>query len=138
MTLEDYTKVVDLFRDTEGMTFRTADSPESTRRYLERNPGLSFVAEENEQIVGFIMAGHDGRRGYLQHLFVLPEHRRHGIANTLLDTALTALAEIGIYKSHLFVMKDNASAQDFWETQACERRDDVVMYSFNVSDDPNV
>jgi len=120
------------------MTFRDADSLEATQRYLERNPELSFVTIEDAQIVGFIMAGHDGRRGYLQHLFVLPAHRGQGIAQTLVSASLSALSEIGIYKSHLFAMRDNTLANDFWKSQACEYRDEVCMYSFNTSDNPNI
>jgi ribosomal protein S18 acetylase RimI-like enzyme len=138
MQISDYPKVVSLFKDIDGMTFREADSLEATQRYLERNPDLSFVAIEDTQIVGFIMAGHDGRRGYLQHLFVLPAYRGRGIAKSLVDTSLHALSEIGIYKSHLFAMRNNTLANDFWSSQACEYRDEVCMYSFNTSDDPNI
>ena len=138
MQISDYPKVVSLFKDIEGMTFREADSLEATQRYLERNPDLSFVAIEDTQIVGFIMAGHDGRRGYLQHLFVLPAYRGRGIAQDLVTSSLDALSAIGIYKSHLFALRDNTLANDFWGSQACEYRDEVCMYSFNTSDDPNI
>jgi predicted N-acetyltransferase YhbS len=66
MNFTDYEHVVRLFREEGGMTSRGADREASTQRYLERNPGLSFVAIDGEQIIGSIMAGHDGRRGYLQ------------------------------------------------------------------------
>jgi len=138
MTITDYPTIVSLFKDIEGMTFREADSVEATQRYLERNPDLSFVAIEDEQIVGFIMSGHDGRRGYLQHLFVLPAYRGRGIAQDLVRSSLDALSAIGIYKSHLFAMRDNTLANDFWSSQPCEYRNEVCMYSFNTSDDPNI
>jgi len=120
------------------MTFREADSLEATKRYLERNPDLSFIAVEGEQIVGFIMAGHDGRRGYLQHLFVLPAYRGRGIATALVKSTLDALSQVGIYKSHLFVMRDNTLANAFWKSQGCTYRDEIHMYSFNTSNNPNI
>ncbi|MGH8017201.1 MAG: GNAT family N-acetyltransferase [Opitutaceae bacterium] len=60
-------------------------------RYLRRNPGLSFVAEVDGQIVGYAMAGDDGRRGYLQHVAVDVAYRRRGIAQTLISRCLAAL-----------------------------------------------
>jgi ribosomal protein S18 acetylase RimI-like enzyme len=81
MSIGDYDSVTAMMKKTDGVTFRDADSREATQRYLLRNPGLSFVALEGEHIVGCIMSGHDGRRGYLQHLVVLPTHRKRGIAS---------------------------------------------------------
>ncbi len=49
-------------------------------------------------IVGCLMAGHDGRRGYLQHLFVVPERRRAGIGKALIERCLAELERLGIKK----------------------------------------
>ena len=96
MTINDYEVVIDLMKRTPGVTFRDADSYDATRRYLDRNPGLSFIATTGNETVGCIMSGHDGRRGYLQHLVVLPEHRRKGVANALVECCLSRLEAIGI------------------------------------------
>ena len=130
MAIEDYEAVIELMRQTPGVSFRDADSRASTRRYLERNPGLSFVAETGDQAVGCIMCGHDGRRGYLQHLVVLPEHRRKGIANALVEHCLGALAGLGIAKSHVDVFKTNDLAHAFWRSQGWKLRTDIDRYSF--------
>lgn len=130
MAIEDYDAVIDLMQRTPGVSFRDADSRESTRRYLDRNPALSFVAEMGDQTVGCIMSGHDGRRGYLQHLVVLPEHRRKGIANALVENCLAALGALGIAKSHVDVFKTNALAHAYWESQGWKLRTDIDRYSF--------
>ena len=65
MTIEDYEDIITLFKTTPGITVREADSKEATRRYLERNPGLSYVATDRNSIIGTVMCRHDGRRGYL-------------------------------------------------------------------------
>ena len=130
MGIEDYDAVTDLMRRTPGVSFRDADSRESTRRYLERNPGLSFVAEAGGRTVGCIMSGHDGRRGYLQHLVVLPEHRRQGIANALVEHCLAALAVLGIVKSHVDVFRTNDLAHAFWTGQGWKLRTDIDRFSF--------
>ena len=138
MTITDYDIIASLFQSTEGLTFRQADSKQATQRYLERNPGLSFVAIMDHKIIGCVMAGHDGRRGYLQHLVVLPLYRGRGVARALVGVALDALAEIGIYKTHCFAFKENTLADTFWQQMGWERRDQTTMYSYNISDDPNI
>ncbi|WP_234346857.1 GNAT family N-acetyltransferase [Halomonas sp. G11] len=57
-------------------------------QYLLRNLGLRFVAEVEGQLIGTIMAGHDGKRGYVQHLSVADSHRRKGIATQLVSLCL--------------------------------------------------
>src|SRR5882757_1578293 len=98
MTIADYDSVIDLMRQTPGISLRDADSRVSTAGYLERNPGLSHIAEADDRIVGFVMCGHDGRRGYLQHLVVMPGFRRKGIANALVEASLLKLEQLGIRK----------------------------------------
>ena len=129
MTIADYDCVVELMKQTPGVSFRDADSREATARYLRRNRGLSFVCEFDRHLVGCVMSGHDGRRGYLQHLVVLPAHRRQGIANALVESCLSELERLGILKSHIDVFKMNASASAFWESQGWKLRSDIHRYS---------
>jgi ribosomal protein S18 acetylase RimI-like enzyme len=75
MTADDYAAVMALMSGTPGIAVRAADSPEAVARYLARNPGLSLVAEGDDGLVGCVFCGHDGRRGYLHHVVVAPDHR---------------------------------------------------------------
>ena len=137
MTLADYDSVIELMKQTPGISLRDADSRASTARYLERNPGLSFVCEVDRTLVGCIMSGHDGRRGYLQHLVVLPSYRRRGIANALVECCLTELEKIGILKSHIDVFKTNTLASAYWESRGWILRSDIHRYSFVRSGNAN-
>ncbi|QVK31449.1 GNAT family N-acetyltransferase [Pseudomonas syringae] len=137
MTLDDYDAVIELMRSTPGISLRDADSREATARYLERNPGMSFVAEADGALCGCVMCGHDGRRGYLQHLIVLPEYRRRGIAHELVKRCLECLDALGIYKCHLDVMKSNEAAGRYWQGQGWTLREDIDRYS-KVRRDGNV
>jgi len=138
MAIDDYDAIIVMFLETPGITVRDADSRESTAAYLMRNPGLSFVATINGKIIGCVMSGHDGRRGYLQHLIVTPEFRRQGIGKALYSACLAALQKIGIYKTHLFVQKSNSSGEEFWREQGWVFRDEVLMFSFNASPNENI
>ncbi len=88
LTTNDHESLIELFRDTPGVTVREADSREATKTYLDRNPGLSFAVVENKKIIGCVMCGHDGRRGYLQHLVVREQYRNAGIGEHLLPPVL--------------------------------------------------
>ncbi|SFO94520.1 Ribosomal protein S18 acetylase RimI [Pseudomonas sp. NFACC24-1] len=138
MTMDDYDAVIDLMRRTPGVSFRDADSREATAKYLERNPGMSFVAEVGAVLCGCVMCGHDGRRGYLQHLVVLPQYRRQGIANALVERCLSSLEKHGILKCHLDVFKTNLTAANYWHSQGWKLRSDIDRYSFTRSDNENV
>lgn len=97
MEIDDYNDVYELWLSCKGMGLNNLDdSRESIERYLKRNPETCFVAVENSKTVGVILAGNDGRRGYIYHTAVIPDHRRKGIAKALVDTALEALHELGI------------------------------------------
>lgn len=130
MTMDDYNAVQALWQQTPGISVRDADSAEATARYLQRNPGLSFVACDNGHIVGCAMSGHDGRRGYLQHLLVLPAFRGQGIATALVAHCLDALLVLGIAKSHIDVLSSNHEALAYWQHQGWQLRQDIRRLSF--------
>ena len=130
MKITDYQSVIELMQKTPGVTVRDADSEEATFRYLDRNPGLSFVAEDSGNIFGCIMCGHDGRRGYLQHLIVSPEHRRKGIAKKMVSLCIEQLEKLGIVKTHIDVLVINETAIQYWKNIGWEKREDICRFSF--------
>ncbi len=139
LTIADHPAVVTLLSETPGVTLREADNYERTQAYLGRNPGLSFLARTaSGEVVGMVMCGHDGRRGYLQHLLVKPAYRGQGIAKALVQRCLDQLETLGILKSHIFIRQENQTGEAFWQHQGWYERDDVKMYSFNRSSDPNI
>lgn len=137
MTIEDYDAVMGLLTAMSGVRLRDADSREATARYLERNPGLSFVALVDGALAGCVMCGHDGRRGYLQHLAVSQNFRRQGIGSALVEACLTRLEGFGILKTHIDVLVGNQPAHDFWRRQGWHQRDDIFRYSFQRSSGSN-
>jgi ribosomal protein S18 acetylase RimI-like enzyme len=136
-TLAHYNDVVALWRDTPGICIREDDSREATARYLARNPGLSFVAIIDGQLVGSALCGHDGRRGYLQHVAVDPAFRQRGIAQALVTRCLSALHAQGIHKAHLSVLADNESAIRYWTNRGWELRDDILRFSISCPSPAN-
>jgi ribosomal protein S18 acetylase RimI-like enzyme len=125
----DYDEVMALWRETEGLTLRDADSREAINTYLERNPGLSFVARSDGQLIGAVLGGTDGRRGYLQHLAVVPSHRGQGLGRALAERVVAALSALGIEKCHLMVRCENGPAKAFWQHLGWTLRDDITVMS---------
>jgi len=138
MRIEDYDAVMALMRSTPGVSIKDADSHASTARYLTRNPDLSFIATIGTETVGCIMSGHDGRRGYLQHLVVNEKYRRQGIANALVTRCVEALAALGIQKCHIDVLKTNRDGAAYWDHQGWQLRSDIDRYSFIHSGNADV
>jgi len=129
MILADYNVVLALWQAAEGVGLSSSDSREAIARYLDRNPGLSFTAWDGDDLVGAVLCGHDGRRGYIHHLTVRESHRRQGLGKALATRCLDALAAEGIDKCHLFVFADNANAIAFWKSAGWTQRVDLTVMS---------
>lgn len=133
MTAADYDGVYRLWLDTPGMGLNNLDdSREGIERYLRRNPGTCFVAQKEGRIVGAIMSGHDGRRGYIYHTAVAVPERRQGIGSALLAAAFGALEHEGINKVALVVFGRNRDGNRFWEANGFTSREDLVYRNKNI------
>jgi len=137
LTIFDYDNAIALWEGCIGVSIRGADSRENIERYLNRNQGLSFKASEDGKLVGTILCGNDGRRGYIHHLAVSSNYRNQGIGRKLVETSLCELRNQGIEKCHLFVLVDNIEAKQFWGKLGWKVREDIDMMSLNISDSVN-
>jgi N-acetylglutamate synthase len=128
MSGTDYAEAMALWKKTEGVGLNESDSEPAIVRYLERNPGLSLVARDADgKMAGAILAGHDGRRGYLYHLAVEPAHRRQGVGITLVERCLAALKAIGIPRCNIIVYADNEEGKKFWRRHGWEERHEMRL-----------
>ncbi len=135
MTIDDYDKVYALWLSCAGMGLNNLDdSREGIAKYLERNPETCFVAEASGNIAGVIIAGNDGRRGYIYHTAVNPDYRRRGIGSELVDAALDALKKLGINKVALVVFAKNENGNAFWEKIGFTGRGDLVYRNKSLAD----
>ena len=127
MTIEDYNDVYRLWCNTQGMGLNTADdSRAGIEAYLSRNPNTCFVSEVEQEIAGAILAGHDGRRGFIYHLSVSAEHRGKKIGSALVERAMAALEQEGIRKVALVVFDRNQAGNAFWERLGFTKREDLI------------
>lgn len=136
MTMEHYDRAYQLWTNTAGMGMRSLDdSYEGIEKFLKRNPTTCFVAMAEQELVGIILCGHDGRRGYIYHAAVLPDYRGKGIGRSLVEEVLSALSAEGINKVALVVFASNENGNDFWKRLGFKQREDLIYRDFNLNED---
>ena len=113
--------------NSKNMGFNNLDdSREGIERLLRRNPNTSFVAMDGDTLAGVILAGQDGRRGYIYHMCVAEPYRRQGLGSELVNRCLAALKAEGINKVALLVFNRNEAGNAFWEAQGFTVRNDIA------------
>jgi ribosomal protein S18 acetylase RimI-like enzyme len=132
--INDYRAVFALWRRTEGVGLNESDTRRAIAVYLRRNPRLSFVAERNRQIIGAVLCGHDGRRGYLHHLAVTKRCRGRGIGWQLVNACLARLRVLGISKCNIFIYANNADGMQFWKHTGWKARTELRVMQFRLNE----
>ncbi len=124
----DYAAVRVLWERTENIGLNESDEKPAITAFLKRNPGLSPVAiADRGRVVGALLCGHDGRRGYLHHLAVTRDERGRGLGRRLVEFATSRLRDAGITKCNLFVFAESDNAQTFWQHLGWQRPEWQVM-----------
>ena len=131
LTPEDLPGVLDLWKSEPHIGLSRADELEKLVGFLQRNSGLCLAARSRQggEVIGTILCGEDGRRGYLYHQWVDPSWRRVGIGRQLVDTVGTQLRRRGIDKAHLFIFSNNRPGKVFWERIGWNERMDLSLFS---------
>ncbi len=127
MFLSHFDQAMELWRASEGVRLKSVDSRETIGRFLERNPGLSYVAVDGDKVIGAVLCSHDGRIGYLTHLAVDPEYRRQGIGRSLVGRCLYALMSVGISQCALMMLEEDQNASGFFDKIAVAERVEMLM-----------
>ena len=134
MTIDDYDKVYSLWTSIEGFVIRSIDdSREGIDKFLRRNPDMSVVALDKDNVVGALLCGHDGRRGCFYHVCVHSDYRNHGIASNMVERAVEALRREEINKVNLIAFTKNEVGNKFWKDRGFELRDDLNYYDYTIN-----
>ena len=122
---QDYQKaLVELWREC-NLIVPQNDAIEDIQRKLEFQPELFFVALLDGKLIGSVMAGYEGHRGWLNYLAVLPNHQNKGYGRKLVERAITELEKLGCLKLNVQIRESNISAVRFYERLGF--RDDHVV-----------
>ena len=98
---------------------------------LDHSPDLLLVAMENKILVGSIMLGYEGHRGWLNYLAVDPSHRGQGLGSRLVEAAIERLRSLGCQKVNLQVRSSNSAAIKFYESLGFSH-DNVVSLGLRI------
>lgn len=131
MRLDDLNSAIHLWEQTPGVIIRDYDdSPEGIARFIKRNPNTSLVLEQHGEIVGTLLCGNDGRRGFLYHFVVRQDLRHQGLGSMMLNEVYNQLKAEGIAKGGLVALKLNKTGLKFWESHGWVKRDDLYYFDF--------
>ena len=124
--------VKEFWERTDGIKLTVGDSEDEFGSYLRRNKGMSFICKDGRIIIGTILCGHDGRRGFIYHLAVDKNYRNMSVAKTLIDKSIKVLRSQGIKRCMLMADNINESAKSFWTKMNWRKRDDLQMFSIDL------
>ncbi|MBW1804031.1 MAG: GNAT family N-acetyltransferase [Deltaproteobacteria bacterium] len=128
---DDYAPVVGLWeRSGPEIQVGRSDTPDEIAKKIQRDPDLFLVADFQEEIIGVVTGGYDGRRGMIYHMAVDKEYRQIGVGTALMETLEDRLREKGCLRSYLMVRKDNAATQ-FYEKQGWQALD-IFMFGKDI------
>ena len=130
MNAQDYEQLAELWDRSEGLS--QLDSRSQVEQLLRCHPGLSFIAHQDQHIVAAILAGHDGRRGYLYHLAVDKDWRQQGVGRQLVKHCLEQLTTRGIPRCSVFVYEENKEASQFWKKLGWRNRSELKVFAMDL------
>jgi len=91
------------------------NDPATDFHFARSRPGSDIlVAAEGDEIIGSVMVGHDGHRGWLYYVAVAPQHQKKGIGRALVKAAERWLSDRGVPKVHLMVRETNTQVVEFY------------------------
>ncbi len=118
----DYPAAMRLWESIEkGVHVGASDTPSEIEKKLQRDPDLFLVAEIGDKLIGTVIGGFDGRRGFIYHLAVDAAHRARGIGGRLMDEVEARLRAKGCRRCYLFVTPDNPEAMQYYERHGWNR-----------------
>lgn len=136
MTIDDYDEIYGLWEKVTTLIVQEfEDSREQIEKFLLRNPGHSFVAVEDDRIVGTILCGQDGRRGCIYHMCVAEQYRQRKIGTRLVKAALAELEKERIHNVYLVAFQKNTVGNAFWSSLGWEMRADINNYCIQLKTD---
>jgi len=129
---DDYVAVYKLWENSgPGIHIGRSDTEEEIRKKILRDPDLFILAEANNQVIGSVLGGFDGRRGMVYHLAIDRAYQNRGIGTLLIQSLEDRLREKGCIRYYLLVTMENHEAITFYENHGWQRMD-LFTYGKNI------
>lgn len=105
--------VIDLWKKCDSLVSKN-DPVQDIQRKMEFQPDLFLVALVRDSVIGSVMIGYEGHRGWINYLAVAPEYQRRGYGKRLIKKSIDELRKLGCLKINLQVRNTNRKAVDFY------------------------
>ncbi len=115
-----------------GIELSKSDEIQELHRMIQRNPNYCFVLEDSDLLIGAVLGGFDGRRGWIHHLAILPDYQKKGFGKELLNKVIHAFEEDNIVKIKLEVLETNKNVIEFYLKQGWYLRPEITTMSMNL------
>ena len=126
---EDYDAAAHFWKNIErGVVFGRSDTKEEIAKKIARDPDLFLVAENNNEMIGTVVGGFDGRRGMIYHMAVADGYREKGVGSQLLVEVEKRLQAKGCLKCYLVVLSDNVEAAQFYEHHGWQHMSNDLLF----------
>ncbi len=138
MTIHDYDKVLKLWKSINGFYIRDVDdSFMGIEKFLSKNPNTNVVTLHNNDVVGSILCGYDGRCAYFYHVCVREDYRHKGVGKSMVEFVIESLKKEGATHINLIAFKDNGIGNLFWRDIGWSIKDSCNLYEL-ILDTNNV
>jgi N-acetylglutamate synthase len=129
METADIPASIELWKNMKGLAIRGSDNIRDLSEHVMMNSRHNFVAVAGDRLIGTVLGGFDGRRGYIYHLAVHEDFRKNHLGKELMERCFQSFKEIRVTKCHMMVLKDNTEAQEFYKKIGCELRTELLVFS---------
>ena len=133
MEATDIPACIELWKNMKGLSIRGSDNIRDLSDHVKINPKHNFVATSGAHLIGTVLGGFDGRRGYIYHLAVHEHFRKQNIGKELMERCFDSFKAIKVSKCHMMVLKDNTEAMEFYKKIGCEPRNEILVFSKTLS-----
>ena len=120
-------QVIALWKDVFGYEADHNEPQLVIDKKLEFGDGLFYIALDNKAVVGTIMAGYDGYRGWIYSIAISPNYQKKGIGSSLLAFAEQKLSELGCMKINLQIMEGNEVVENFYLSNGYQTEKRISM-----------
>lgn len=117
-----------------GLTRPWNDAERDIRFALQGPSSTVLITEDDERLVASVMVGHDGHRGAMYYLSVLPEFQGQEMGRAIHGEAVNWLRAQGVWKINILVRMENAEVAGFYERLGYEQNP-VLSFGLNIEDD---
>ncbi len=125
-SITDKSEVISLWK-TCGLIVPSNNPEDDIELKIKFQPDLFFVAEIEGKVIGTVMTGFDGHRGWLNYLGVDPVFRKCGFGRSLVEYSINKLKELGCPKLNIQIRTGNTAVTDFYKKLGFQNHDVIGM-----------